>query len=106
MRRSKKFFESALRLSEKYSEKWIKGVSKAFSALVSYRLNSNLHSFQNMEAKSREGIQILEDRKILPYWLLNSSLKQFCEFCPANCSRLLSSHAVQNFSLTLIYPFI
>jgi len=65
--RSKKFFQSALKLSKRYSEKWIEGLSTAFLAIVLNRMNRHLHSFPGMDVNIREGIKILENRKILPW---------------------------------------
>ena len=65
--RSRYFFESSLKLSEKYGEKWIEGSSKVFLGNIFNKLNKKLYSFEEAEALTREGIKILEDRKILPW---------------------------------------
>ena len=67
LRRAKYYLGNSLKLSEKYSEKWIEGVSKTFLGSLLSKIKKNNNQAEESEALIRQGIEILNERKILPW---------------------------------------
>ena len=65
LRHSEDSFKHALKLSQKYNEKWIEGTSRIYlGATIAQNDNSK---FDKAEESINEGIKILNDRKIKPW---------------------------------------
>ncbi len=65
--RAEYFLENALKLSVKYGEKWVEGVSKTFLGNILIQLKKTGTTVEEAEAFIREGIEILNEREILPW---------------------------------------
>ena len=60
------FLQNALKLSVKYGEKWIEGVSKIYLGSIWGQSNSGTKA-EEAEAFIQQGIEMLVERKILPW---------------------------------------
>ena len=64
-RQSEESFKTALTLSHNHSEKWVEGTSRIYLGVM--MAHNDGSKTENAEKSIREGIRILEDRKIKPW---------------------------------------
>jgi len=65
LKKGERSFKSALKLSEKHSEKWVEGTSKAFLGRMMAKTDAS--QVERAEEYILEGLKILDDRKIKPW---------------------------------------
>lgn len=67
LKQAKLYLEDSLKFSQQYREKWIEGVSKIFLGSIASKQKKKDSGVEKAESSIRQGIDILSQRKVLPW---------------------------------------